>query len=187
MNLWLLSLLLPLALGAAETVYVPYDPGQPAAEQTPERVYVPYEQFLNLWEAAKHARTAEAPAPAPVEFALSSARYEARLEERSLTVTGHLDLLTGHEWVKVPLAFADAKVSSLLLDGAPLALTEKVALVEKPGRHVLEVRFAVPRAPGAQTLAWGIPKARPRRGTHAAAGADDGRSPAPQRRRGNSE
>ena len=158
MKLSLLSILLPLALGAAEPVYVPYDPGQPAAEQTPERVYVPYEHFLNLWEAAKHARTAEAPAPAPVEFALSSARYEARLEERSLAVTGHIDLLTGHEWVKVPLAFADAKVSSLLLDGAPLALTEKVALVEKPGRHVLEVRFAVPRAPGAQTLAWGIPE-----------------------------
>ena len=45
-----------------------------------------------------------------------------------------LDLSTYNDpWVKVPLEFADVKISSLTIDGAPVALHEGAIFVEKPG------------------------------------------------------
>ena len=41
-----------------ETVIVPYDPTKPVTQQKPDQFYVPYERFLQLWEAAKASRAA---------------------------------------------------------------------------------------------------------------------------------
>ena len=40
-----------------EMVIVPYDASKPAAEQKPDQFYLPYERFLQLWQAAKQNRT----------------------------------------------------------------------------------------------------------------------------------
>ena len=56
----------------SETVVVPYDPAKPVAGQKPDQFYLPYEHFLQLWEAAKQNRAGVKAVP----FALSAARYE---------------------------------------------------------------------------------------------------------------
>lgn len=143
----------------AETVIVPYDPKTPPAEQTPDHLYLPYERFLQLWEAARAARTPKPKEPAPpVDQSLTSARYEAVLGERVVAIQVTLDLLTGQPWMKVALPFADATVAELQLDGAPAGLEDGTLLVEKPGRHRVTVRLDVPRPQAGGPIEWGVPR-----------------------------
>ena len=79
---------------AKDTVIVPYDPKKPLKDQKPDKLYVPYARFLELWEAAKAARAGEKPAVAPRNFALTSARYEARMEQERVVVSATLELTT---------------------------------------------------------------------------------------------
>ena len=143
----------------SETVIVPYDPTKPVAQQKPDQFYVPYERFLQLWEAAKANRSGKKPEPALVAFVLSAARYEGVLGERAATFTATLDVTTYNEpWVKVPLPFVGVKIGSLKLDGVAAAYDGEQIIVEKPGRHQLELTFEIPLPRGAQTLEWSVPR-----------------------------
>lgn len=142
-----------------DIVIVPYDPKTPPADQHPDQLYLPYDRFLQLWQAAKeHKRPPAEVKPAPLPYGLTSARYDAKLEQRGLLVTGQLDLFTGRAWVKVPLAFAGAKVSGLTIDGQAAVWENDELLVEKQGRHVVQVAFELSRALGGVDFTWGIPR-----------------------------
>jgi autotransporter-associated beta strand protein len=167
----LASLLFAPAIPAKETkaeaalseepdiVIVPYDPKTPPAEQNPDQLYLPYDRFLKLWQAAKeHQRPPAEQKPAPLPYGLTSARYDAKLEQRGILVTGVLDLFTGHAWVKVPLPFARTKVSGLTIDGQAAVWENDELLVEKQGRHQVTVAFELPRVLGAVDFSWGIPR-----------------------------
>jgi hypothetical protein len=56
----------------------------------------------------------------------------------------------------VPLPFKSVKVRGFLLDGVPAAFDGEQVVIEKPGRHRIEVAFEVPRR-GAR-LFWNIPR-----------------------------
>ena len=45
----------------SETVIVPFDSKKPLVNQKPDRVYVPYERFIELWAAAKAAKRGAPP------------------------------------------------------------------------------------------------------------------------------
>jgi hypothetical protein len=142
-----------------EMVIVPYDPAKPAAQQKPDQFYLPYEHFLELWEAAKEQRAGKKPEAAPVAFVLSTARYEGVLGERAVAFTGKLDVTTYNEpWVAVPLPFKDVKIGALKIDGVAAAYDGAQIIVEKPGRHTVEIAFEIPLRLGAQTIDWGIPR-----------------------------
>ncbi len=141
-----------------DTVIVPYDPGKPVREQKPDNLYVPYERFLELWEAAKVAHGAEKPFAAPRDFALSSARYDATMEEGRVAISVTIMLTTFNSaWVKVPLPF-DVRVGSLELDGAPVSLADGVVLVEKPGAHTITARLEIPLPRGQRAFGWNVPR-----------------------------
>lgn len=144
---------------APDFVIVPYDPTKPAAQQKPDQLYLPYPRFLELWESAKANRKGPKLENAPVPFVLSTARYEGVLGERTMTFTGKLDVTTYNEsWVEVPLPFKDVKVSGLKIDGVAAAFDGARIVVEKSGRHQVEVAFEIPFARGAQSLEWGVPR-----------------------------
>ena len=143
-----------------ETVIVPYDAKKSLAGQQPDQLYLPYERFLQLWEAAKQQRRPEAKAPAPQPWALTSARYDGVVGEESIAFVAKLDLFTANEqWVKVPLPFDRLKVSAMSLDDATAAFDGKTLVVEKPGRHSLEVRFEVSLRRSSPHIAFEIPQA----------------------------
>ena len=143
---------------ARDTGIVPYDPKKPLAEQKPDRVYLDHGRFLELWEAAKRARTPEKAAAAGISFAIGSSRYEGRVEEKRAAFTAVIELTTFNEpWVRVPLPFRDVQVSEMMLDGKPAPLAEGALLVEQPGRHTVTAKFEIPLVPGARDFAWGIP------------------------------
>ncbi len=144
---------------AKDTVIVPYDPKKPVRGQKPDKLYVPYERFLELWEAAKEARAAAKPEDAPRAFAISSARYEARIEAERVAVSLTMDLTTyNEEWVSVPLPF-NVRLATLTLDGKPVSLSDGNLLVPTPGRHALAGQFEVLLAPGQRQFAWTVPPA----------------------------
>ena len=156
-----LSVLLLMA-GAAfgsETVIVPYDATKPIAGQKPDQFYLPYERFLELWEAAKKNRTGAKAEPAAVAYVLSAARYEGVVGERSVAFTGKLDVTTYNgAWVKVPLPFKDVQIGALKIDGVAAAYDGAEIIVEKPGRHAVEVAFEIPLKRGTKAFAWGVPR-----------------------------
>ena len=159
---WLALALLCVSAFAAraqETVIVPYDPARPLSQQQPDQLYLPYERLLELWQKAKQNRTAPVPVRAPHAFALTSARYDGRIEEKVIRFSGVLDVTTYNEdWVKVPLAFRGVRLSGLRVDGEPAALTGEELLIEKPGRHRIEVELELARQPGATHWKWGVPR-----------------------------
>lgn len=142
-----------------ETVIVPYDSSKPLEGQKLDQIYVPYERFVELWEAAKQTRRGLPPEEPDASYVLSSARYDATLGADSLQVNGVIDLQTfGNDWVSIPLVFKQAKVGSLKLDGQPAPFESGRIVVEKAGHHRIEVAFEIPVKGGRTRITWGIPK-----------------------------
>lgn len=144
---------------ASETVIVPYDSTKPLAGQKLDQLYVPYDRFIELWEAAKATRRGIKPEKLAERYLLSNARYEAQLDSRTLRVKGAIDLETfGEDWVNVPLSFKRTKLSSLLLDGKPAPLDSGSLVIEKAGPHHVDVEFEVAVKSGNSVISWNIPE-----------------------------
>ena len=167
------------AAPAPETVIVPYDATKPIDGQKLDQLYVPYEHFIELWNAAKMQRRPQPAENPAAPFVFTSSRYDARLGDKVLHVSGALQLFTyGTEWVTVPMPFAGVTISALKLDGEPAALldpkTQPVAqgngktaapaqapraiTVEKAGAHLVEVEFEIPLAGDRARVAWNVPQ-----------------------------
>lgn len=144
---------------ARDTVIVPYDPKKPMKDQHPDSVYLKYDRFLQLWEAAKKNRTSETARPAVVAFAIGAARYEGRVEEKRAAFTVTMEFSTFDEkWVRVRVPFEHVQISELAVDGKPAAFADNTLVVENPGRHTLTASFEIPLKPGVRQFAWGVPR-----------------------------
>ena len=130
-------------------VIVPYKTGSDPL--TAERVLVPHDLFLKLWNAT-HPQ--EEPAGRALEdWIVSEALYAARLEtaadETRVAVTARYVVhnLTDSS-VRVPLPIGKVALESAQLDGetAPLITAEEGAsvVIGESGRHVLDVTFSIP-------------------------------------------
>ena len=105
------------AVAPPDTVIVPFDGTKPVASQNPDSVYIPYERFIELWEAAKANKQGLPPEELAQSYVLSSAHYDAKLDDGALHVSGVIDLETfKDDWVSVPLAFRDVKLGVLSFD-----------------------------------------------------------------------
>ena len=60
-------------------------------------------------------------------------------------------------WVKVPLPFKDVQIGALKIDGVAAYYGAEI-IVEKPGRHAVEVAFEIPLKRGTKAFAWGVPR-----------------------------
>ncbi len=144
---------------ARDTVIVPYDPKKPVKDQHPDSVYLKYDRFLQLWEAAKRSRTPEMARPAVAAFAIGAARYEGRVDEKRAAFTVTMEFSTFDEkWVRVPVPFEHVQISELAVDGKPAAFADNTLVVANPGRHTLTASFEIPLKPGVRQFAWGVPR-----------------------------
>ncbi len=153
----------PTPAPSPEMVIVPYDATRPAAAQQPDRYYLPYERFLELWDAAKRHRRPPLPEPPPggERSSLNTARYDARLVGDTLEIDAALDLQTfGEGWVAVPLKFDGERVGALTLDGTPASLSaDGVLWVGTPGTHHVAASLRLPagKLSAGTNLAWSVP------------------------------
>lgn len=147
------------------TVIVPYDGEKPVGEQAPERFYLDYATFQDLWMKAKTARVRESTDvdPAEVEtadFTFSSSLHHATISEEKIEVVAHYQLQTrGSTWQKVPFAFEGATAREITLDGSAAALQDGHLLVDEAGAHQVEVRYEIAAKEDWRTLSWKTPVA----------------------------
>ncbi len=103
-----------------DVVIVPYDPGDEAGVTNAQRVIVPYQKYVELWDLAYPDRKLLEHAP-PADFAWGGARWRTTMvNEDSLLIEGTLDLNTYVEGVtEVPLVLAGGVLEKALLDAQP--------------------------------------------------------------------
>lgn len=137
------------------TVVVPYEPGEDPLKA--ERVFLPHDMFLELWNRAYPER--EVTAPAPIEGVVAGALYSAEVVAPEnggtphVAVTGRIVLHSFRDYqIGLRLPFGHVALREAKLDGqsAPLRTDPGnpqqpfQVLLDKAGLHLLDVEFDVP-------------------------------------------
>lgn len=107
-----------------DAVLIPYDPAEPDGWKRADKLLVPYDKYVELWNLAYPDRCLTEPEP-PADFALAGGHYELRLvEAEELAAIGELEVqVFVEQMVSVPLALAGGVLSSAMLDGQPARLS----------------------------------------------------------------
>lgn len=154
-----------------QTIYVPYNKLRGMFEKPGRGVFLPYDKFQELWQAARAAKVAPPDDRPPVGALLSDIESEAVVERDMVRVTAKLkiELLT-EGWHKVPLRLSDASLLSAKIGDKPArVITEPNGgyslILEKKGKEpaqleaVIEYAKAVTKAPGQNSVAFEAPQA----------------------------
>ncbi|MBI4604822.1 MAG: hypothetical protein HY721_22905, partial [Planctomycetes bacterium] len=150
-----------------KTVYVPYALLADVFEKEGRGIFLPYEEFLRLWQAAQpkppEPRPDEPPAAAVLRGASyagavagSTARFELVLEAEALK----------RGWCELALPFRDAALESIelsdpsaLLSLKPGAAGEHALMLRGPGKCTVKAVLSarVREEPGKRSVAFGMP------------------------------
>ncbi len=107
-----------------DAVIIPYnaDDGAQGIENA-EKVLVPYEKYVELWNRAFPDQKIEAKPPI-VPYSLAGAAFDATLAgDEYLLLTGHLDfVICSDKEVQIPLHLDGGVLASAMLDGKPARL-----------------------------------------------------------------
>ena len=130
-----------------DAIILPYDPDAKSGIKAADKLLVPYEKYVELWNRAhpdKKIETKSAPAP----YALAGAAYQTVLEEGEyLLLAGRIEIdVFAEGFVQVPLRLDGGVLAQAELDGkparlsmAPLAASQATLYVSGKGRHKLEL------------------------------------------------
>jgi hypothetical protein len=111
-------------------VVVPYDPETEHGVKDADKLLVPYEKYVELWNLANPDKKIEAKV-SPAPYALAGAQYQTTLEgEDSLLVTGQMEFdVFDDASVQIPLRLGGGVLAQAQVDGKPARLS--VATIEK--------------------------------------------------------
>ncbi len=106
-----------------QTIYIPYGKLNEVFEKQGRGVFVPYEEFQSLWEAARKANVRPAPLGPPVKTLITEIDNQATVSGDVLRVaaTIRIDVLESG-WHEIPLRMAAAAVGTATVDGKPARL-----------------------------------------------------------------
>ena len=107
-----------------DAIILPYDPDAKSGIKAADKLLVPYEKYVELWNRAhpdKKIETKSAPAP----YALAGAAYQTVLEEGEyLLLAGRIEIdVFGDGFVQVPLRLDGGVLAQAELDGKPARLS----------------------------------------------------------------
>ena len=108
----------------ADAVIVPYQAqGGLSGIETAEKILVPYDRYVNLWNRAYPDRPIDLDHRGP-GYGLAGAEYRVRLmDSQDLHVEGRLEIeLFGDQPVSIPLPLAGGVLTKAELDGVPARL-----------------------------------------------------------------
>ncbi|MEN6451285.1 MAG: DUF1559 domain-containing protein [Thermoguttaceae bacterium] len=129
------------------TLMIPYDP----ATEKPlgkSQVYLPHDEFLRLWRQAHPG--APVRAPANVRAMVMHAEYVGGIENDTAHFDGRfLVQQFADGWTSVALPLGKVAFEKVEIGGRPATLVDDghgrpVVYLDKPGLHVVDVRFFVP-------------------------------------------
>ncbi|MGL6196186.1 MAG: hypothetical protein ACRC2T_15325 [Thermoguttaceae bacterium] len=103
------------------TVYVPFDKLQKTFEQNGRGVFLPYDQFQKLWDAAQTDKQKPLPKPeVPISFMINEIISEANIVDEIVQVESKIRIeLLKNGWLEIPLKLSDAAITSAEIDGQP--------------------------------------------------------------------
>ncbi|MFN0057503.1 MAG: hypothetical protein ACKVX7_03525 [Planctomycetota bacterium] len=147
-----------------KTYYVPYTKLDDVFEKVGRGIFLPYEQFLELWnDAAKHRELAQAGKP-PVDATVRGGLYKGEVvgDLARFEVEFELEALRiGWSTVKLPLSGVAIERAELSSPDAMLTLVggEYAILLPRPGMYRAKIAFSVrvAKAPGKKSFGFGIP------------------------------
>ncbi len=154
-----------------QSIYIPYEKLREVFEREGRGVFLPYEEFIDLWQAARKAHAPPEEVTPPVDALVTEFSGVATVSRDVVTVEAdvHVELLK-EGWHQVPLRLADVAVTRATLGGEPARLLFDPGqgyklLVEKTGKAPklvtlkLEFAKAYAKAPGQNRASFQSPLA----------------------------
>src|SRR6185436_19609490 len=111
----------PAATPPAQTewerlIYVPYRNIRQVFDKDGAAAFMPYGQFLNLWEHLQRLDMTQ-PAKPPVGAFITSAAYSGRIEKDVARIDADLTVqVLGKGWVELPIRFGEAAIGNMTAD-----------------------------------------------------------------------
>ncbi|MBZ0166301.1 MAG: hypothetical protein K8I00_05790 [Candidatus Omnitrophica bacterium] len=145
-------------------VFVPYDKLDSIFTDAEKGVFIPYSDFLKLWEAATKTEPDDDIPPPPIEAAIIRAEYTGTVSEELVEFQATLRVSAlKDEWAKLVLNINDIAVTSLSINGESPMMKATAGGLElvlpKKGEYDLKMNFSakVNTAPGEKFIAFQIP------------------------------
>ena len=154
-----------------ESIYIPYSKLREVFEKEGRGVFLPYEKFQALWQAARDKTAPPPEAKPPVDALITEMDAKAAVSKDVVTVLATVKIEVLKEgWVEVPLRLADVALTQATLDDQPARIVSDGErgyrlLVEKKGKapqqFVLALGFAkaITKAPGQNSVSFDTPQA----------------------------
>ena len=160
----------PAAAGEKErSIYVPYDELWKVFEKEGRGVFIPYEKFVELWDASRDQKNMPAEAKAPVDALITEVAAKASVSEDVVTVDAEVTIEVLKEgWNTVPLRLQDAAITKAVIGGKAARILQDPKqgyqlLLEKKGKEpsvvTLELSFAksFTKSPGRNSVTFQAP------------------------------
>ena len=153
-----------------QDIYIPYTKLREVFEKQGRGVFLPYEQFQELWQAAREKTQPAAEAKPPAGGLITDITSDATVEKDVVRVKAALRIeILAEGWHSIPLRLADAGVIGATLSGKPARIMGDSAhgyqlLVEKKGKEAetmelrLEYAKAIARRPGLNSVSFQSPQ-----------------------------
>lgn len=155
-----------------QSIYVPYDKLRKVFEKDGRGVFLPYEEFQKLWQAARDSQPAARDLKPPVDNVVAGLFAEATVGKDVVTVKATIRIeLLKDGWNRVPLGLQDVAITQALIGDTParLAAAEDgagyVLLVlndtKTPKLLELDLQFAkaYTKTPGRNSVSFAAPAA----------------------------
>lgn len=153
------------------TVYIPYEKLRSVFEREGRGVFLPYEQFQELWRAAREASSKPPVARPPVDALITETVNEAEVAADVVRVVSRLriEMLT-KGWHQIPLRLVDAAITSANIDDRPARivadgrgghrlLLENENALRREVELTLEYAKAFTKSPGRNSVSFESPQA----------------------------
>ena len=154
-----------------QSIYIPYDELRKVFEKQGRGVFLPYEKFRELWDAAREKTEPAADQEPPVGALIAEVENEATVEQDVVRVKAVVKIeVLAKGWNEVPLRLSDAAITEATLDGQPARIvTDGNAgyklLLENTGEGSQQVELtlhyanAITRSPGRNSVSFQPPQA----------------------------
>lgn len=154
-----------------QTIYIPYDKLKRVFEKQGRGVFLPYDEFQKLWQAARKAARPTPLVKQPVDALISQIDSEATIADQVVNVVATLKIeVLGDNWVVVPLRLPNAAIRSATIDGKParVMFDPKAGfklLHHKTGKEAQEIELhleysrAYTKTPGQSSVTFEPPQA----------------------------
>ena len=154
-----------------QDIYIPYEKLRQVFEKQGRGVFLPYDKFQELWQAAQDKTRPAAEIKPPVGALITEIDNEATVEKDVVRVKAKVKIeVLAEGWNEIPLRLGDAAITSATLEASRPAIVGAAGqgyrlLVEKKGKQpeqielALEYARAITRTPGQNSVSFQAPQA----------------------------